>query len=87
MKSDDMPTTTYPASQFVSGIDLITLICDAKLASSRSDARRTIQQGGVTVNDLKVEDFDKVFTDNDFDGDGALLVRKGKKAYHRFMAI
>lgn len=85
MKSEDMPTTTYAASRFAEGIDLISLMCDAKLATSRSDARRTIQQGGVTVNDLKVEDFDQVFTDKDFDADGALLVKKGKKAYHRFM--
>jgi len=86
MKSEDIPTTYYPASIFSEGIDLITLMCDAKLAASRSDARRTIVQGGVTVNDVKVEAFDKVFTSNDFDSDGALLVRKGKKAYHRFMA-
>ena len=86
MKSEDIPTTTYSAAQFVEGIDLITLMCDAKMAISRSDARRTIQQGGVTVNDIKVTEFDKKFTNNDFDSDGALLVRKGKKAFHRFMA-
>ena len=86
MKSEDIPTTTYSAAKFSEGIDLITLMCDAKLATSRADARRTIQQGGVTVNDVKVEDFDRVFTSNDFDSDGALLIRKGKKAYHRFMA-
>ena len=86
MKSEDIPTTTYSADKFAEGIDLITLMCDAKMAISRSDARRTIQQGGVTVNDVKVTEFDKVFTDNDFDADGALLVRKGKKAFHRFMA-
>ena len=86
MKSEDIPTTLYPTAKFVEGIDLITLMCDAKLAISRSDARRTIQQGGVTVNDIKVEEYDKVFTANDFDADGALLVKKGKKAYHRFMA-
>lgn len=85
MKSDDMPTTTYEAARFSEGIDLITLMCDAKLASSRSDARRTIQQGGVTVNDVKVTEFDKVFTPNDFDSDGELVIRKGKKAYHRFI--
>lgn len=85
MKSEDIPTTTYTTSRFSEGIDLITMLCDAKLASSRSDARRTIQQGGVTVNDIKVEDFDRIFTDQDFDTDGTLLVRKGKKAYHRFM--
>ena len=84
-KAEDMPTTSYPAARFEEGIDLITLMCDAKLAASRSDARRTIQQGGVTVNNIKVTDFAKVFTTNDLDSDGALLVRKGKKAYHRFV--
>jgi tyrosyl-tRNA synthetase len=84
-KSEDIPTTSYPASRFDEGIDLITLMCDAKLASSRSDARRTIEQGGVTVNNIKVTDFAKVFTSGDLDSDGALLVRKGKKAYHRFV--
>jgi tyrosyl-tRNA synthetase len=84
-KSEDIPTTTYPASTFGEGIDLITLMCDSKLAISRSDARRTIQQGGVTVNDEKVNDFDLLLTDKDFDNDGAILVRKGKKSFHRFM--
>lgn len=84
-KSDDIPTSTYPASKFAEGIDLITLMCDSKLAISRSDARRTILQGGVTVNDKKVEDFDLLLTDKDFDEDGAILVKKGKKSYHRFM--
>jgi tyrosyl-tRNA synthetase len=84
MKTEDMPTTTYPAEQFGAGIDLITLMVDAKLAISRSDARRTITQGGVTVNDVKVTEFDKVFTPDDFNSDGALLVKKGKKAYHLF---
>ena len=84
-KSEDIPTTTYSADRFEEGIDLITLMVDAKLATSRSDARRTIQQGGVTVNEVKVTEFDRVFTKNDLDADGALLVRKGKKSYHRFM--
>ena len=86
MKSEDMPTTKYSASRFSDGIDLITLMCDAKMATSRSDARRNIEQGGVSVNDTKITDFSTVFTSNDFDSDGALLVKKGKKAFHRFMA-
>lgn len=84
MKTDDMPTTTYTAEQFNEGIDLITLLVDAKLAVSRSDARRNITQGGVSVNDVKVTEFDRVFTPGDFNADGALLVKKGKKAYHLF---
>ena len=85
-KSEDIPTTTYPAKSFAEGIDLITLMCDSKLAISRSDARRTIQQGGVTINDEKADSFDMILTDKNFDSDGAILVRKGKKSYHRFMA-
>ncbi len=84
MISEDIPTTTYSAGQFNAGIDLITLLVDAKMAASRSDARRNIQQGGVTVNDVKVTELDKTFTPNDFDSEGRLLVKKGKKAYHCF---
>lgn len=83
-KSEDIPTTFYSAEQFKTGIDLITLMVDAKLAASRSDARRTIQQGGVTVNEVKVTEFDRVFTESDFDADGMLLIKKGKKGYHAF---
>ncbi|WP_097013906.1 tyrosine--tRNA ligase [Anaerocolumna aminovalerica] len=84
MISDDIPTTAYSPEQFNAGIDLITLLVDAKMATSRSDARRNIQQGGVTVNDVKVTEFDKAFTPKDFDSEGRLLVKKGKKAYHCF---
>lgn len=84
MNSEDIPTTAYTAEQFTSGIDLITLLVDGKMAVSRSDARRNIIQGGVTVNDVKVTEFDKVFTPDDFNSDGILLVKKGKKVYHCF---
>ena len=56
------------------------------MATSRSDARRNIEQGGVSVNDVKVTDFTRKFTKDDFNADGALLVKKGKKAYHLFKA-
>lgn len=83
--SDDMPTTSYPASTFEEGIDIITMMCDAKLATSRSDARRNIQQGGVSVNDEKISDFNMILTNEDFNEDGAILVKKGKKNFHRFI--
>ncbi|ABX42939.1 tyrosine--tRNA ligase [Lachnoclostridium phytofermentans] len=84
--SEHMPTTTYSSAAFEEGIDLITMMIDAKLATSRSDARRNIEQGGVSVNDVKVTDFARKFKSNDFNDDGALLVKKGKKAYHLFRA-
>ena len=40
-------------------------------------------RGGVTVNDVKVTDVYKTFTADDLDEDGALIIRKGKKVYHK----
>ena len=82
-KSNDMPTTYYPKEEMEQGKDLITLLVDTKLAPTRSEARRLITQGGITVNDSKATDFAKVFTRNDFDGDGSLIIKKGKKGYHQ----
>lgn len=82
-RSDDIPTTTYSEAELNEGIDLITLMVNSKLAPTRSEARRLIQQGGVTVNDVKVTEFDRKFTSADLDSDGALLIKKGKKGYHQ----
>lgn len=79
-----IPTTTYDEETFGKGIDLITLLVDGKLCPTRSDARRNITQGGVSVNDEKVTDFARKFTPADFNHDGGLLVKKGKKSYHFF---
>lgn len=84
MNSSDIPTTTYTKEQLESGIDLITLMVDGKQATTRSDARRNITQGGVSVNNEKCTDFAKVFTPDDFNKDGGILVRKGKKSYHLY---
>lgn len=84
MNTEDIPTTTYPAKQFEEGIDLITLLCDGGLCASRGDARRNITQGGVTVNDVKCTDFTRSFTLDDLNSDGALLIKRGKKAFHLY---
>lgn len=84
MDTKDLPTTTYTREEFEAGIDLITLLVDAKMVSSRSDGRRNIQQGGVSVNEEKCTEFDRKFTPADFNENNALLVKKGKKAYHLF---
>ncbi|MBQ4054713.1 MAG: tyrosine--tRNA ligase [Clostridia bacterium] len=82
--SGDMPTTELSDSDFTDGsITLIDLMLKGKLAPSKGEARRLIQQGGVSVNDVKADKFDLAFTAGDFDGDG-VIVKKGKKVYHRF---
>ena len=81
-KTADIPTTSYPAAELEEGKDILTLLVDTKLAKNRSEARRLVTQGG----DVKVTDFAKVFTSADFDEDGVLLIKKGKKGYHQIKA-
>ncbi len=85
-KSDNMPTTTYAKAELDEGKDLITMLVDTKLAATRSEARRLIQQGGVTVNDVKITEIERKFTTADFDADGALVIKKGKKGFHQIKA-
>ena len=82
-KSDDIPTTVYKKIELEEGKDLITLLVDTKLAVTRSEGRRLILQGGITVNDTKITQFDKKFTTADLNEDGVLLIKKGKKGYHQ----
>ncbi|WP_073992333.1 tyrosine--tRNA ligase [Parasporobacterium paucivorans] len=81
-KSSDIPSTCYDSEKLSEGIDILSLLVDTKLAPTRSEARRLIQQGGVFVNEEKVAQVDRIFSKANFDEDGALLIRKGKKSYH-----
>jgi tyrosyl-tRNA synthetase len=82
-KTDDMPTTVYGADKLEAGIDLITLLTDTKLCATRSEARRLITQGGVSVNEEKVTDFARVYKTADLNDAGSLVIKKGKKGYHQ----
>jgi len=82
-KSEDMPTSIYQKEDLKEGKDLITLMVETGLAPTRSEARRLIQQGGITVNEIKETDFARIYTITDFDKDGSLVIRKGKKGYHQ----
>ncbi|NLG04237.1 MAG: tyrosine--tRNA ligase [Clostridia bacterium] len=86
-KSDDMPTTQYSEADFEEGKDLISLMVETKLAPTRSEARRLIQQGGVTVNDVKIDDVARIFKKEDFDQEQALLIKKGKKGFHQIKLV
>ena len=80
----DVPSTTLTDSDLTDGsIGILDLMVKCKLAPSKKEARRLVEQGGVTVNDEKVTDVDFRFTPEMLSGEGA-LVRKGKKSYHRF---
>ncbi len=77
-----MPTTTLAAEQLTDGeIGVMDLLVACKLAASKSEARRLVQQGGVFVNDEKVPNIDAKFTAQQLQ-DG-LKIRKGKKVFHK----
>ena len=80
----NIPATSYTREEFDEGINILSLLVDSKLCSSRSDARRTVQQGGVSIDDKKINDIEQSFTTDNFNSDGGLLLRKGKKNYHLF---
>ena len=78
----DMPTTVLSAEQLTDGsIAILDLLLACKLAPSKSEARRLVQQGGVFVNDEKVPTIDVKFTADDLKS--GLKIRKGKKVFHK----
>ncbi|WP_295857039.1 tyrosine--tRNA ligase [uncultured Oscillibacter sp.] len=80
--TENMPTTVLGDAQFTDGkIGVLTLLTACGLCASNGEARRLVQQGGVTVNDRKADAAD-TFDRDDFAGDG-LVIKKGKKVYHR----
>ncbi|MCR4905987.1 MAG: tyrosine--tRNA ligase [Clostridiales bacterium] len=82
--NSNMPTTTLNAEDFTDGkITVIDLLVKAGLCTTKSDARRTIQQGGVFVGDDKVADVSIAVEESRFGGDG-VIIRKGKKNFHKF---
>ena len=78
----NMPTTTVTADQLTDGeISILDLMMVCKLAPSKSEARRLVQQGGVFVNDEKVPAVDVKFTAEQLQA--GLKIRKGKKVFHK----
>ena len=82
----NMPTVTVTAEDFPDGeLDIISVLVKAGLCESRGDARRNIQQGGVSVNDEKVTDISTKYTLDNFKGEG-LIIRRGKKKFAKVIA-
>ncbi|MGI6578377.1 MAG: tyrosine--tRNA ligase [Eubacteriales bacterium] len=81
--NSDMPETVLSQDDFKDGEIVITeLLAKAKLVPSKGEARRLIDQGGISVNDEKVKTVTETFTTEQLSGEG-LIIRKGKKVYHR----
>ena len=79
--SAHMPTVELSSADFADGdMDILSLLVKTELASSRSDARRAVEQGGVSVADEKVTDIKTAYNADFFGADG-LVVKRGKKKF------
>lgn len=79
--SENMPTTELSSDELLS-MGILDLLMATKLIPSKGEGRRLIQQNGLSVNDNKVTDANMLITDELF-VDGAMIIRKGKKVFHR----
>ncbi|MBR5359420.1 MAG: tyrosine--tRNA ligase, partial [Lachnospiraceae bacterium] len=79
----EMPTVAVTDADLRDGrIDILGLLTVSGLTPSRSEARRAVEQGGVSVDDEKITDIKKLYAPEDLAGDGIVL-RRGKKSYKR----
>ena len=82
-----MPTTELTNDDLGGGrINILNLMVRCGLCASKGEARRLVQQGGVSVNDRKVESIDETLGCEQFTGDG-IIIRKGKKVFHRAVLV
>ena len=80
--SDNMPTTEITEDDLTDGVmDIMTILVKTGLCSSKSDARRNVQQGGVTVDDEKITDIGKTYTADALRA--GIVVKRGKKNFNK----
>ena len=80
--SKDMPTTEFDAAVLEKGIDAATVLVETGLCPSKGEARRLIAQKGVSMWDEPLNSFDQIISAADLK-DGAIILKKGKKTYHK----
>ena len=81
-----MPATNISRKKLEQGINIVDLLVQVELVSSKSDGRRLIQQGGCYINDDRVVSIDTSI-DSFYVRDGEIIIRAGKKKYHRVVIL
>lgn len=83
---DHMPSYCLKEEDFTDNrIDILAVLQKSGLAASRSEARRNVEQGGVSVNGTQVKDIKASYGKEDFAGDG-MMVKRGKKNFMKVTA-
>ena len=78
-----VPTSSIPMARLKAGIPAFKLLHEIGLAASGAAARRLIDQGGAYVNGVRIDDPERVVSDRDLGDEGSLVLRAGKKRFHR----
>ena len=79
--SADMPTSEVTKDE-IAGMNILDLLVKIELIPSKGEGRRLVQQNGLTVNGEKVTDINMVIAEELFADEG-MIVKKGKKVFHR----
>ena len=80
-----LPTTAVPRSRLESGLAPAGLFTEVGLTPSRKEAKRMIEQGGLYINDERIDSIERLVTLKDLGPDGGLLLKAGKKKVHRIV--
>jgi tyrosyl-tRNA synthetase len=80
-----LPTTAVPRSRLEAGIAPAGLFTEVGLTPSRREAKRMIEQGGLYVNDVRIDSVERLLTVKDLGPDGGLILKAGKKKIHRIV--
>jgi len=76
-----IPTSEIEKARLNEGIEILALLQEAGLIPSKSEGRRLIQQGGISLAESRIDDVNLLVKKEDFT-DGKLMIKKGKKVYH-----
>ncbi|MEO5890209.1 MAG: tyrosine--tRNA ligase [Ferruginibacter sp.] len=79
---EGVPAVDFPKTTFDNGIDLVSFLADTRIFPSKSEARKMIQGGGVSINKIKVDAVDHALKEDALLNGKYLLVQKGKKNYN-----
>ncbi len=79
---EDVPSSTVAAGDIASGMSLVDLLAGTSLAESKGKARKLIQQGGISVNNVRATDTEAIVNNDTLAGRNTLILRAGKKRYH-----
>ncbi len=78
----EVPGTTLTREEFQENSNIIDMLDLLKLIPSKGEGRRLVKQGGIYVNDERIDSIDHTLSDSDLQ-DGSLMIRRGKKVYHK----